>query len=106
MPRVIFISPSGERFEVEAEIGCSIMYAALVNGIDGIAGECGGSAVCGTCHAYLAPRFADRVPAMEDKEDDLLMFAADRRAESRLCCQILMSEELDGATFHLPESQP
>jgi len=103
---VIFKSPSGECIQVEAEIGCSIMHAALVNGIDGILGECGGGGVCGTCHAYIEAAFADKVPPMGANEDDLLEFAGDRRDDSRLCCQLTMTEELDGVTVRLPVSQP
>ena len=106
MARAIFVTLGGERIEVEAEIGSSLMVAALVHGVEGIAGECGGGLVCGTCHAYVDVAFADKLPPVQDKEDDLLVFASDRRAESRLCCQIVMTGDLDGIVLRLPPSQP
>ena len=106
MAGVVFMTPAGDRVEVEAEVGCSLMRVALVSGVDGIAGECGGCLVCGTCHAYLDEAYAGRLPPMQDKEDDLLVFASDRRTNSRLCCQIVMSEDLDGLILQLPASQP
>ena len=104
--KVVFVTPAGDRVEVEAEIGVSLMLAALINGVDGIIGECGGGLVCGTCHAYIDEPYVEKVPALQHKEDDLLEFATERRPNSRLCCQILMSKALQGIVVHLPASQP
>lgn len=99
MPRINFIRPGGERAEVEGVEGDSVMRAALANGIYEISGECGGVLACATCHVYVDPAFADRLPPMSDDENDMLDFAeAPRRDNSRLSCQIVMGPELDGIT--------
>jgi 2Fe-2S ferredoxin len=106
MPRLTFVSPDGARCELEAEAGVSIMRVALVNGVDEIVAECGGSLACGTCHVYVEPTQLHLLPPVGASEDEMLGFvAAERRAESRLSCQIVMSEALDGLVVHLPSRQ-
>jgi 2Fe-2S ferredoxin len=100
------VAPDQSVIEVVAAAGTSAMRAAIKNGIEGIVAECGGVAACGTCHVYVAPAFIDRLPAMTDNEDTLLDFtAADRCANSRLSCQIMLDDTLDGLVLQIPDCQ-
>ena len=102
MPKVVFISLDGAQRVVDANVGESVMAAAVRNGIPGIIGECGGNCSCATCHVY----FAAGVGGAGDMEDDLLdLGVADRRDTSRLSCQIPVTEDLDGLTVHVPAEQ-
>ncbi|UFZ08149.1 2Fe-2S iron-sulfur cluster-binding protein [Bradyrhizobium ontarionense] len=102
MPRIIFIEPDGTERLVDAEPDESAMQAAKRNGVDGIIGECGGSCICATCHCHVDKAWLDRVGPAGDIEADLLEFeAADVRAESRLACQIPITEALDGLLLHV-----
>ncbi|MFB9261754.1 2Fe-2S iron-sulfur cluster-binding protein [Bradyrhizobium erythrophlei] len=106
MPAITFIHPTGEHTRVEASDGESVMLAATRNGLDGILAECGGNAMCATCHVYVDDAWLARLPAIDDDEDALLDgTASDRRANSRLSCQIKLSGELDGLVLCLPERQ-
>jgi len=106
MPTITFIHPDGRTEKVEAEIGDSAMRAAIVHGIDGIVAECGGSLVCATCHVYVDDNWIGRLAAVGDGEDALLDGAAsERKANSRLSCQIKITPELDGLVLQLPEQQ-
>jgi ferredoxin, 2Fe-2S len=106
MPRFNFISASGGRVEIETPPGTSAMRAAVVNGLEGILAECGGSLACGTCHVYVEPSQLERLSPPSAAEDEMLdMTASERRPNSRLSCQIVMSEPLDGLVLHLPERQ-
>ena len=106
MPTITFIHPNGRAERVEAEIGDSAMRAAIVHGLDGIVGECGGSAVCATCHVCVDDAWIARLAAVGDDEDALLDGAAcERQPNSRLSCQIKITPELDGLALRLPERQ-
>jgi 2Fe-2S ferredoxin len=104
MPKVIFIALDGTERAVDATLGESVMAAAVRNGVPGIVGECGGNCSCATCHVYVAEDFAASVGGAGDMEDDLLdLGVEDRRATSRLSCQIPVTEDLDGLVVHVPE---
>ena len=105
MPKIIFITSDGERHEVEAENGYSVMEAAINNNIEGIVAECGGACACATCHAYIADDWVERLPTMDDMEDAMLESAMDRRANSRLSCQIEVTAELDGLTVTIADNE-
>jgi 2Fe-2S ferredoxin len=106
MPKVTFETADGTRLEVEARSGSSLMVAALVNGIDGIVAECGGCLACGTCHVYVQLSEPARLPPMTAEEDELLdAISGERRANSRLSCQISITEELEGLSVRLPATQ-
>jgi 2Fe-2S ferredoxin len=106
MPTVTFIHPDNRAERVEAEIGDSAMRAAVIHGIDGIVAECGGSALCATCHVYVDEAWLGRLAAIGDDEDALLDgTACERQANSRLSCQIKITPELDGLVLRLPERQ-
>ena len=104
MPKVIYITPKGERHEVEVEIGYSVMEGAINNNIEGIVAECGGACACATCHSYIDEAWSDKMPAMDDMEDSMLEAAYDRRANSRLTCQLEMNDEWDGLIVHVGEN--
>lgn len=92
--------------EVQAAPGQTAMQAAVAAGIDAVAADCGGMLTCGTCHVYVDPAWADRLPAAGDEEQAMLDFtAAPRRAHSRLSCQIVLQPDHDGLTLELPDRQ-
>jgi ferredoxin, 2Fe-2S len=102
MPTIVFIEPDGTRREVCAEVGESAMEAARRNAIDNILAECGGSCICGTCHVYVSPIFAHLLAPPEASERDTLDFTAKHvRPESRLACQIRITEALDGVVLQV-----
>lgn len=105
MPKIVFIDADGKTKEVHAEAGQSLMSAAVRNGIDAIAAECGGSCACGTCHCYIDGEWAARLPAPEFQEQDMLDCVVNPNERSRLSCQITLSAELDGLVVHLPAGQ-
>lgn len=101
-----FIAHDGTTRSLTVSDGTSLMHTAVTNGVTGIVAECGGSQMCATCHVYVAPEWLDKLPPMQAPEDAMLDSAAcERKASSRLSCQILMSPELDGLIAHLPERQ-
>ena len=106
MPDITFIHPDGEEQGMEAPEGVSVMQAATGAGVRGIVAECGGSAMCATCHVYVDPAWIDRLPAPLSNELEMLECTADeRRPESRLSCQIRLTADLQGLVVRLPERQ-
>lgn len=105
MPKVIYIDANGGEFEAEVPVGQNLMEGAVDNMIDGILGECGGVMSCATCHVYVPKEWEDKLPPASEREEDMLDMAVDPQDNSRLSCQIEMTEELDGITVHLPRSQ-
>ena len=105
MARVTFLSPSGERYEVDAQPGFSLMRAAVDNDVPGIEAACGGSMVCGTCHAYIDKRWWPQLPVQSEGECEMLEYGMHIRPESRLTCQISVQEEMEGMEVFLPDSQ-
>ena len=106
MPTITFIDPGGRHERVDAGEGESAMIAATRHGITGIVGECGGNAMCATCHVYVGEDWLGRLSAIGDEEDALLDgAAAERLANSRLSCQIRITPELDGLVLRLPDRQ-
>jgi 2Fe-2S ferredoxin len=106
MIAITFIHPNGRSDRIETSAGESAMQAATRHGLDGILAECGGNAMCATCHVYVDDDWLARLPPMADEEDALLDgTACDRLANSRLSCQIRMTPELDGLVLRLPQRQ-
>jgi ferredoxin, 2Fe-2S len=106
MVQVIFIDPAGRRIEIDAPHGRSLMRGATAAGIDGIAADCGGCLSCATCHVYVDPAWAGRLPPPDAEEASMLqMTAAEQRPTSRLSCQIVITDALAGLTVHLPTTQ-
>ena len=106
MTTITFVHPDGREQRIAASAGESAMQAATRHDIGGILAECGGNAMCATCHVYVDDSWLPRLPAMADDEDALLDgTAAERRGNSRLSCQIKLSADLDGLVLRLPERQ-
>jgi ferredoxin, 2Fe-2S len=105
MPQVVFITGDGERHEVDVESGYSVMEAAINNNIDGIVAECGGACACATCHSYVDDAWLGKLAEMDDMEDSMLDAAYERKDNSRLTCQIEMSDELDGLVIHVADNE-
>lgn len=106
MPDITFIQPDGSELGFEAPEAVSVMQAATGFGVAGIVAECGGSAMCATCHVYVDAAWVDQLPA--PRADELAMLdctAAERRPSSRLSCQIVLTAALQGLVLHLPERQ-
>lgn len=105
MPWVTYIDHAGNSFEVQVESGCSVMQGAMENLIEGIVAECGGCCSCATCHCYVDEAWLDRLDAPSDLERDMLELAVEPKPNSRLSCQITLTDALDGLVVRLPESQ-
>jgi ferredoxin, 2Fe-2S len=101
MPKMTFISPDGRGKVVDAPVGISVMEIAHLHGVD-LEGACEGSLACSTCHVVVAPEWYGRLHAAKDEEEDMLDLAFGLTATSRLGCQIIMTEALDGLTVTLP----
>jgi 2Fe-2S ferredoxin len=101
MPKMTFVEPDGNRKEVDAPIGLSLLEIAHRNNID-IEGACEGSLACSTCHVIVDPEWYSKLAEATEDEEDMLDLAFDLTLTSRLGCQIVMSEELDGLTVSLP----
>ncbi|WP_024508794.1 2Fe-2S iron-sulfur cluster-binding protein [Bradyrhizobium sp. ARR65] len=106
MPSITFIHPDGRSETAEADTGATAMATALTRGLDGILAECGGNAMCATCHVYVDAAWLDKLPPRSNEEDALLDgTAAERQPNSRLSCQIKITPELDGLMLRLPDRQ-
>lgn len=106
MAKVIFVTFDGTRHEVEASCGVSAMMAATANLVPGIDADCGGQAACGTCHVYVDPAWIEKAgPAKEGIEADMLVVTDGVKSNSRLSCQLVITEDLDGLVLHLPDGQ-
>ena len=106
MPDITLIEHNGTVHAFEAPDGVSLMQAASGHGVPGIVAECGGSAMCATCHVYVDPPWVAQLPAPLGNELEMLeCTASERRPESRLSCQIKLHAGLQGLVVHLPERQ-
>jgi 2Fe-2S ferredoxin len=105
MPKITFIPYRQEEIVVDAEIGATVMETAVRNGVPGIEAECGGACACATCHVWVEPSWYAKVGAPQPMEEDMLDFAWDVRATSRLSCQMKVTEEMDGLVVEVPERQ-
>ena len=105
MPKVTYVTAAGVEYPVEIEGRQSLMEGAVLNDVPGIIGLCGGICSCATCHCYIGPEWQDKLQPPSDGELAMLDRAFDRRPESRLGCQVIVTEALDGMVVHLPEHQ-
>lgn len=106
MAKVTYSSSDGSEVAVSVDTPMSIMHAAVTHNVAGIVGECGGNAMCATCHVYVREEFLDRLPEIEEEEEEMLDGAtAPRTDRSRLSCQLILDDNLDGIMVDLPESQ-
>jgi 2Fe-2S ferredoxin len=106
MPLITYVHTDGTREAIDVPLGTSVMRGAVLNSIDGIVAECGGEMMCATCHVYVEPAQLPLTPAQSDDEKAMLEFtASERRPNSRLSCQLVVSAEMDGLVVYLPETQ-
>lgn len=106
MPTVVYTDPSGAEHAVSETVGKSVMESAVSHGVPGVVGQCGGSLACASCHVYVEERWISRTGEVSDMEDDMLDGAlAERLPESRLSCQIRLSEDLDGLRVQVAPEQ-
>jgi len=105
MVKLTIIGNDDTAYELDVQEGSSVMENAVRNGVPGIEAECGGACACATCHVYVDAAWTEKVGEPEPMEEDMLDFAVDVRANSRLSCQISMSDELDGLVVRVPEMQ-
>ena len=105
MPRITYIEHGGKSHTIEVANGLSVMEGAVQNNIPGIDADCGGSMACATCHVYVKEEWFNKLPKKEDGEEDMLDMAFEPKKNSRLSCQLMVSEHLDGLVVDLPEKQ-
>lgn len=105
MAKITFIEDNGTTREVEAENGSTVMEAAIRNAVPGIEAECGGACACATCHVYVDEAWLAALKPAQPMEEDMLDFAFDVRENSRLSCQIKVSDALDGLIVRTPARQ-
>jgi 2Fe-2S ferredoxin len=106
MPKVTYISHTGESTTIDVPVGQTVMENAIKHGIDGIVAECGGAMMCATCHVYVDPAFVELLPAIGEEQEEMLgVTAAERKPNSRLSCQIEMKPEYAGLIVRMPERQ-
>ncbi|MFP3942911.1 MAG: 2Fe-2S iron-sulfur cluster-binding protein [Alphaproteobacteria bacterium] len=105
MAKITYIDQEGTERTIEVDPGMTVMEGAVKNSIPGIDADCGGACACATCHVYVDPEWMDKVGQAEEMEVSMLDFAEDVRENSRLSCQITVSEELDGLRVTTPKSQ-
>src|SRR5690349_5234142 len=105
MAKINFVDHRGETRTVDVENGATVMEAAIRNSVPGIEAECGGACACATCHVYVAPEWTEKTGKASQMEEDMLDFAFEVRPNSRLSCQIKVSDELDGLVVTTPAKQ-
>ena len=105
MSKITYIEHSGKSHTIEVPNGLSVMEGAVQNNIPGIDADCGGSMACATCHVYVKEEWFNKLPKKEDGEEDMLDMAFEPKKNSRLSCQLMVSNELDGLVVNLPEKQ-
>ena len=105
MPKITYVDHNGVSLTVDVENGLSVMEGAIQNNIPGIDGDCGGGMSCATCHVYVKDEWFNKLDNKLDSEEDMLDQAYEPNSNSRLSCQISVSDDLDGLKVHIPEKQ-
>ena len=105
MPKITYIEQSGNKKTIEVDKGLTVMEGAVQNNIPGIDADCGGGMACATCHVYVKEEWFNKLPKAEDGEQDMIDMAFEPKKNSRLSCQILVTEELDGLIVTTPLKQ-
>ena len=105
MPKITFITSDAKPYEVDVQNGLTVMEGAVQNDVPGIDADCGGGMACATCHVYVNEDWIDKLPAKEDGEEDMIDMAFEPKSNSRLSCQITVSDELDGLIVNIPTKQ-
>ena len=105
MPKITYITHDKQSHTVEVQNGLTVMEGAVQNDIPGIDADCGGGMACATCHVYVKEDWFNKLPKKEDGEEDMLDMAYMPNKLSRLSCQLIVSDELDGLEVTIPENQ-
>ena len=105
MAKITYIESSGKTQTIEVSNGLTVMEGAVQNDIPGIDADCGGGMACATCHVYVKEEWFDKLLKKEDGEEDMLDMAFEPKKNSRLSCQLIVSDELDGLTVSTPSKQ-
>ena len=105
MPKITYIEHTGKPHTIDIPKGLSVMEGAIQNNIPGIDADCGGSMACATCHVYVKEDWFDKINKKNEGEDDMLDQAYEPKKNSRLSCQIIVSDDLDGLVVDMPEKQ-
>ena len=105
MPKITYKDNQGNSKTIEVEKGLSVMEGAIQNNIPGIDADCGGSMACATCHVYVEEKWLDKLPQAEEAEVDMIDMSFEPKKNSRLSCQLIVSDETDGLVVTTPEKQ-
>tara|TARA_B100000579_G_scaffold19563_1_gene13808 strand:- start:1192 stop:1512 length:321 start_codon:yes stop_codon:yes gene_type:complete len=105
MPKITYIDSSGSKKTMEVSNGLTVMEGAIQNNIPEIDADCGGSMACATCHVYVKDEWLDKLPKIEDGEQDMIDMAFEPKKNSRLSCQIIVSDNLEGLEVTTPKKQ-
>ena len=105
MPKITYIDNQGSSQTIDVENGLTVMEGAIQNDIPGIDADCGGSMACATCHVYVEEKWLDKIPKAEEAEVDMIDMAFEPKKNSRLSCQLIVTDELNGLTIITPEKQ-
>jgi len=106
MPKITYVEPDGRAVTLTLKSGQTLMRAAMEAGLEGIEAQCGGNCSCATCHCYVRPEWLDKLkPPSEDERLMLENVAAERRPNSRLSCQLIANDSLDGLIVQFPDRQ-
>ena len=105
MAKITYTDQKGNSKTINIDNGLSVMEGAIQNNIPGIDADCGGSMACATCHVYVEEKWLDKLPKAEDGEIDMIDMAFEPKKNSRLSCQLIVSDELDGLQVRTPEKQ-
>ena len=105
MAKITYITHDNQNHTIDVQNGLTVMEGAVQNDIPGIDADCGGGMACATCHVYVKDEWFDKLPAKEDGEEDMLDMAYEPKKNSRLSCQIIVSDELDGLIVNIPSKQ-
>ena len=105
MSKITYIEHSGKQHTIDVKNGLTVMEGAIQNNIPGIDADCGGSMACATCHVYVKEDWLNKLPKKEDGEEDMLDIAFEPKKNSRLSCQLIVSNELDDLIVSIPSKQ-
>ena len=105
MPKITYIESNGNKKTIEVSNGLTVMEGAVQNNIPGIDADCGGGMACATCHVYVNDEWFNKIPKAEDSEQDMIDMAYEPKKNSRLSCQLIVSDDLEGLVVMTPSKQ-
>ena len=105
MAKINYVTHDNQTYSFDVQNGLTVMEGAVQNDVPGIDADCGGGMACATCHVYISDDWFDKLPSKDDGEEDMLDMAFEPKKNSRLSCQITISDELDGLIVNIPSKQ-